>query len=55
MRPIQVAMIYYQNEFITDYGMVMAASFMVTLPIILLFLFAQKQFIAGISSAGLKG
>jgi multiple sugar transport system permease protein len=55
MRPVQVAMIYYQNEFITNYGMVMAASFMVTLPIMLLFLLAQKQFIAGISSAGLKG
>jgi multiple sugar transport system permease protein len=55
MRPIQVAMIYYQSEFLTDYGMIMAASFMVTLPIIVLFLFAQKQFIAGISSAGLKG
>jgi len=55
MRPVQVAMIYYQNEFITDYGMVMAASFMVTLPIMVLFLFAQKQFIAGISSVGLKG
>lgn len=55
MRPVQVAMIYYQNEFVTNYGMVMAASFMVTLPIIVLFLLAQKQFIAGISSAGLKG
>jgi multiple sugar transport system permease protein len=55
MRPVQVAMIYYQNEFVTNYGMVMAASFMVTLPIIVVFLLAQKQFIAGISSAGLKG
>jgi len=55
MRPVQVAMIYYQNEYLTDFGLVMAASFMVTLPIILIFVFAQKQFIAGISSVGLKG
>jgi multiple sugar transport system permease protein len=55
MRPVQVAMIYYQNEFQTNYGMVMAASFMVTLPIIVVFVLAQKSFIAGISSAGLKG
>ena len=55
MRPVQVAMIYYQNEFQTNYGMVMAASFMVTLPIIVVFVLAQKNFIAGISSAGLKG
>jgi multiple sugar transport system permease protein len=55
MRPVQVAMIYYQNEFQTNYGLVMAASFMVTLPIIVVFVLAQKNFIAGISSAGLKG
>ncbi|HEY3110467.1 MAG TPA: carbohydrate ABC transporter permease, partial [Chloroflexota bacterium] len=55
MRPVQVAMIYYQNEFQTNYGLVMAASFMVTLPIIVVFVLAQKHFIAGISSAGLKG
>ena len=55
MRPVQVAMIYYQNEYLTNFGMVLAASFMVTLPIILIFIFAQKHFIAGISSSGLKG
>jgi multiple sugar transport system permease protein len=55
MRPIQVAMIYYQNEFLTNYGLVMAASFMSTLPIMLLFIFAQRHFVAGISSAGIKG
>ena len=55
MRPVQVAMIYYQNEYLTNFGMVLAASFMVTLPIILIFVFAQKHFIAGISSSGLKG
>jgi multiple sugar transport system permease protein len=55
LRPIQVAMIYYQNEFLTDFGMVMAASFMATLPMIALFLVAQRQFIAGIASTGLKG
>jgi multiple sugar transport system permease protein len=55
MRPVQVAMIYYQNEFQTNYGMVMAASFMVTLPIIVVFVLAQKHFIAGISSVGIKG
>jgi multiple sugar transport system permease protein len=55
MRPVQVAMIYYQNEFGTNYGMVMAAALMVTLPIIVIFVLAQRQFIAGISSTGLKG
>jgi multiple sugar transport system permease protein len=55
LRPVQLAMIYYQGEFRTDYGLVMAASVMVTVPIVVLFLFMQKQFIEGISTTGLKG
>jgi multiple sugar transport system permease protein len=55
IRPVQMAMIYYQNEFVTDYGMLMAASLMVTLPIVVLFMLVQRQFIEGIISTGLKG
>lgn len=55
IRPVQMAMIYYQNEFVTDYGMLMAASLMVTLPIIILFILLQRQFIEGIMKTGLKG
>jgi multiple sugar transport system permease protein len=55
IRPVQMAMIYYQNEFLTDFGMVMAASLMVTFPIVVLFLLLQRQFIEGIMSTGLKG
>lgn len=55
IRPVQMAMIYYQNEFVTDYGMLMAASLMVTLPIVVLFVLVQRQFIEGIISTGLKG
>lgn len=55
IRPVQMAMVYYQNEFVTDYGMLMAASLMVTLPVIVLFILVQRQFIEGIVSTGLKG
>lgn len=55
LRPVQLAMIYYQGEFRTDFGVVMAASFIVTLPVILIFVLMQKQFIEGIGSTGLKG
>ncbi|NWG20690.1 MAG: carbohydrate ABC transporter permease [Chloroflexi bacterium] len=55
LRPVQVAMTYYQTEFLTDYGTLMAASILVTLPIIVLFLLIQRQFISGVVSAGLKG
>jgi multiple sugar transport system permease protein len=55
LRPVQLAMIYYQGEFRTDYGLVMAASLTVTRPIVALFLLMQKHFIEGISTTGLKG
>jgi len=55
LRPVQVAMIFYQSEFLTDHGLVMAASVVVTLPVILLYVLVQKQFIAGVASTGLKG
>lgn len=55
IRPVQMAMIYYQNEFVTDYGALMAASLMVTLPVVVLFILVQRQFIEGIMSTGIKG
>lgn len=55
LRPVQLAMTYYQSEYLTDHGLVMAASVIVTLPIVLLYIIVQKQFIAGIANTGLKG
>lgn len=55
IRPVQMAMIYYQNEFVTDYGALMAASLIVTLPVVVIFILVQRQFIEGIVSTGIKG
>lgn len=55
LRPVQVAMTYYQNESVTHYGVLMAASFVVTLPVIALYIAAQRRFIEGVTSSGLKG
>jgi len=55
LRPIQLAMIYFQGEYTTDNGLIMAASVMATLPVVVIFLLMQKQFIEGIGSTGLKG
>ena len=38
-----------------NYGMMMASSCLMTLPVILLFFFAQKYFIQGITLTGMKG
>ncbi len=55
IRPVQVAMTYFQDENVTDYGLLMAAAFLVTVPIILLYLVAQRRFIEGVTAGGLKG
>lgn len=39
----------------TSWNLLMAASVMVVLPVVVLFFFAQKQFIQGIAATGLKG
>lgn len=39
----------------SDYGALMAATTLVTLPMVALFLFAQRRFIEGITMTGLKG
>ncbi len=55
IRPVQVAMTYFQDENVTNYGLLMAAAFIVTMPIILLYLAAQRRFIEGVAAGGLKG
>jgi multiple sugar transport system permease protein len=55
LRPVQVAMTFYQTEFVTNHGQLMAASVMVTLPIVVLYVLVQRQFIEGVAGTGLKG
>lgn len=56
LRPVQLAMTYYQqNDFLNNQGATMAASLLVTLPIILLYVIVQRQFVEGIGTTGLKG
>jgi multiple sugar transport system permease protein len=55
LRPVQVAMTFYQTEYAIDHGQLMAASVIVTLPIVLLYVLVQRQFIEGVAGTGLKG
>ena len=38
-----------------NFGMLMAASLLMTLPVIIIFFFAQKYFIQGVTLTGMKG
>jgi ABC-type glycerol-3-phosphate transport system permease component len=42
-------------EYYVDYGLVMAATTLTVLPVIILFLFFQRQIIEGIAISGMKG
>ncbi len=55
VRPIQVALRVFQQEHGTEYHLLMAASTLAIIPIIVLFLFVQRQFIEGIARSGIRG
>lgn len=51
-----LGVLYFRSEEAgDDYGALMAAAVLVTAPLVLAFLFAQKRFIEGITMTGLKG
>ena len=51
----QVGIRMFQQENGTEYTLIMAATTMSLIPIVLLYVFAQKYFIEGIAAAGVKG
>jgi len=55
MRTIQVGIAYFKDAHTTDYGATMAASFLASIPILIVFLFANRSFVQGITMTGIKG
>jgi multiple sugar transport system permease protein len=45
----------YSSQYGREWGLLMAASVLITLPIVLLFFFLQKTFVQGITLTGIKG
>jgi multiple sugar transport system permease protein len=52
---ITVGLTVFQDEFITDWHLMMAASTLAVLPVLVVYVTAQKYFIRGIVLTGLKG
>ncbi len=52
---LAIGLIQFRGEYSTKWNLVMAASTVVILPCLVVFLFGQKQLIEGISLTGLKG
>ncbi|MEL7419204.1 MAG: carbohydrate ABC transporter permease, partial [Cyanobacteria bacterium J06555_3] len=54
LRTVQLALAEFQEQFTSDWSLLMAAVVIATIPVLVLFLIGQKQFIQGISSTGIK-
>lgn len=54
LRTVQLALAEFQEQFTSDWSLLMAAVVIATLPIVLLFIACQRQFIRGIATTGIK-
>ncbi len=54
MRTVPVGLAYFSFEYATRYHLMMAAALFATLPVIIVYFFAQKYFIEGIATTGMK-
>lgn len=54
MRTVQLGLTMFRGETSVEWNLLMAATTLVVLPLMLLFLFAQKYFVQGIVTTGLK-
>jgi multiple sugar transport system permease protein len=52
---LQLGVRYFQQLYGTEYTLVMAATSLSLIPVIIIYLFAQRYFIEGVATTGLKG
>jgi len=55
LRPIQVGLTIFRSDVSTNFQLLMAGSMMAVLPVVVLFLLTQRQFIQGIARSGIRG
>jgi len=53
--PLAVGLIFFTSEHDVSYNLLMAASTLIVLPVVIIFLVAQRFFIEGITVGGVKG
>ena len=53
--PLPIGLAEFATEYDTDWGAIMAASIVMTLPIAALFFGLQRLFVGGLISGGIKG
>lgn len=53
--PIQVGLSFFRGRYSVEWNLFMAATLVSTLPVLILYFFAQKHLIGGVASVGVKG
>lgn len=54
-RTLPVALYYFKSSFASDYGAMFAATILISLPSIIVYILMQKQIISGLTSGAVKG
>lgn len=55
MFTMEIGLMYFQREYIVDYGGTMAATVVTMIPIVIFFLIFRRRIIEGIATTGMKG
>jgi len=55
LRPLVVGLMFFQSRYTSDYGLTMAGATIVSLPVIIVYILFQRQFIQGLTAGALKG
>lgn len=55
LKTIQIGLRMFIAQYSAEYGLIMAASVVALIPVLVIFLSLQRQFVQGVASAGLKG
>ena len=55
LRTLPVGMLFFQGRFTIDYGLMSAGVLIISLPVTILFLIFQRDFVRGLASGALKG
>jgi ABC-type glycerol-3-phosphate transport system permease component len=55
LRTLPVGMLFFQGRFTIDYGLMTAGVLIISLPVTILFLIFQRDFVRGLASGALKG
>jgi multiple sugar transport system permease protein len=55
MRTLQLALVVFRDEVGTKWNLLLAATVVIILPLVILFFLAQRSFVEGIVTTGLKG